>query len=152
MNYKPRAASSSLNRKDEERLMFKPPTHGTIHAPTPKNYPETSNIHSENTDGNSKIKEEFESGSKIRRSNIHKVKKVNKIPLGRKDMNVTSQANRSTSRGKQLTKNRLVYKKDSMKSLNINGKFPTENHIEFPNNSMFLSRNHSYIMNKAKSL
>ena len=128
MNYKPRAASSSLNRKDDERLMFRPPAHATANAPTPKNYTESGNRHSHadetNTDSNSKTKNEFESGSKIRRANLHKVKKVNKIPLGKKDMNPTSQANRSTSRGKQLSaKNRLVYKKDSLKSLNTNGNY-----------------------------
>lgn len=97
MNQKARAASSSLNRK-EDRFMFKPPTHGNINAPTPKIHHD-SNDHRENlaSEITSKIKKEFESGSKIKRSSFQRVNKVNKLPSGKRDINLLSNKNRSSS-------------------------------------------------------
>lgn len=125
MQYKVRAASSSLNRKGEDRFLFRPPTHGPSNIPTPKNRQPGSTTHARDDDIdmdlNSKVKKELDSSSKIKRSSLHRVKRVNKIPLGKRDINSSNNPNRSTSRSKQLSaKNRLVYKKDSMKTLNSN--------------------------------
>lgn len=99
--------------------------------PTPKNRNNIS-IHkqkedSEAIDISAKLKKgyfntnktdkENDSTSKSKRSSLQRVKRVNKIPLGKRDINTINNP-RSTSRTKQLSaKNRLVYKKDSMKTL-----------------------------------
>ena len=47
------------------------------------------------------------------------MKRVNKIPLGKRDLNTNTNVSRSSSRSKQLSaKNRLVYKKDTIKTIN----------------------------------
>lgn len=126
ISQKVRASSSSLNRKSEDKFMFRPPTHSTMHMPTPKGQnhqivpsapsdPSTTDMASKN-----KISKETDSGAKSKRNSLQRIKRVSKIPSGKREgLNV--QGNRSTSRGKQLSaKNRLVYKKDSMKNLNSN--------------------------------
>lgn len=40
-HYKVRAASSSLNRKNDDRFLFRPPMHTTLNAPTPNNREDT---------------------------------------------------------------------------------------------------------------
>jgi hypothetical protein len=130
---KVRAASSSLNRKGEDRFLFRPPTHGTNNMPTPKNRTNLSTHKSKEDsiaiDITTKMKKDYiaksdkesDSNSKAKRSSLQRVKRVNKIPLGKRDINVMNNNSRSTSRSKQLSaKNRLVYKKDSMKALNAN--------------------------------
>lgn len=133
LQHKGRAASSSLNRKGEDRFLFRPPVHGSGHNPTPKNrnheVTSRSKEDSRPVEITTKIKREYlqknekdmETTSKTKRSSLHRVKKVNKIPLGKRDLN-SNNVHRSTSRSKQLSaKNRLVYKKDSRdKVLNPN--------------------------------
>lgn len=98
--FKSRAASGSMNRKEEN-------TATDISAKLKKGY------------FNKNFKE-AESDSNTKRSSLHRVKRVNKIPLGKRDSNIINNP-RSSSRSKQLSaKNRLVYKKDSMKTLNSN--------------------------------
>lgn len=103
MGNKPRVASSSINRKEES-------TPSDISSKLKKGY------------FNKNYKEQ-ESNSNTKRSSLQRVKRVNKIPLGKRDVNIINNP-RSTSRSKQLSaKNRLVYKKDSMRTLNsINSK------------------------------
>lgn len=48
-SYKVRAASSSLNRKNEDRFLFRPPVHTTLNAPTPN----------DREDGNAQPNESF---------------------------------------------------------------------------------------------
>jgi hypothetical protein len=121
VSQKTRAASSSLNRKDEEKYLFRPPTHGNNNMPTPKGKIASDASEKEDMEFTSKMKlgRESESGSKSKFVSLHKIKRVNKIPTGKKEG--VNNYNRSSSRGKQLSaKNRLVYKKDSMKNLNSN--------------------------------
>ena len=127
---KVRAASSSLNRKNEDRFLFRPPFHGSNNMPTPKNNISTHKAKEDSIaiDITSKVKKGYigksenkdgDSNSKTKRTSLQRVKRVNKIPLGKRDINVMNNASRSTSRSKQLSaKNRLVYKKDSMKTIN----------------------------------
>ena len=97
--------------------MFRPPTHG-IAAPTPK-----SNILSEDnvaTEISSRIKRDFESGSKIKRNSQHRIKKVNKVPFDKHEISKKN-AHKLSSRSKQHSvKTRLVYKKDSVKTIASN--------------------------------
>ena len=89
--------------------------------PTPKGRHVNGHSEKEEMEFTSKTKlgRDSESGSKSKRVSLHKIKRVNKIPTGKKE--IVNNYNRSTSRGKQLSaKNRLVYKKDSMKNLNSN--------------------------------
>lgn len=89
--------------------------------PTPKGRHENVPSDKEEMEFTSKMKigKESDSGSKAKRVSLHKIKRVNKIPTGKRE--IVNNYNRSTSRGKQLSaKNRLVYKKDSMKNLNSN--------------------------------
>lgn len=58
----------------------------------------------------SKHEKDMDNSSKVKRTSLQRVKRVNKIPLGKKELGSVN-PNRSTSRGKQLSaKNRLVYK------------------------------------------
>lgn len=128
---KAKAASSSLNRKNEDRFLFRPPFHGTNNMPTPKSNNISTHKSKEDSiaiDITSKVKKGYigkseskdgDSSSKTKRASLQRVKRVNKIPLGKRDINVMNNASRSSSRSKQLSaKNRLVYKKDSMKNIN----------------------------------
>ena len=110
--HKVRAASSSLNRKNEDKFLFRPPTHNIMHAPTPK-YTEVDQKINEDSvtfEISDKVHKGYivkhdkdsDSNSKLKRSSLNRVKRVNKIPLGKRDNNITNQS-RSTSRGKQLT-------------------------------------------------
>lgn len=111
-SYKVRAASSSLNRKNEDKFLFRPPTHAVMHAPTPKYLDSDQNQvdDSATLEISDKIRKGYilkqekdsDSNSKAKRPSLNRVKRVNKIPLGKKDWNIISQS-RSTSRGKQLS-------------------------------------------------
>ena len=76
--YKVRAASSSLNRKGEDGFMFRQPNHRTA-APTPKGV----NLVEDNvaTEISSGAKRDHESGSNAKRTSLHRIKKVNKVPI-----------------------------------------------------------------------
>lgn len=117
-NYKGRAASSSLNKRGEDKFLFRPPTQSTINIPTPKGFIPRN----EEKNGNElrpKFKRDHETGSKIKRLSHSRAKKITKSRLINKDSHHKS--HRLSSRNKQQTgKARLVYKKDSMKTMNSN--------------------------------
>lgn len=92
---KTRVTSNSLNRKNEDRFMFRPPTHAVMHATTSK-YSE-SDQHLADDSGTFEISDkvrkgyvnkhekDVDSSSKAKRPSLNRVKRVNKIPLGKKD-------------------------------------------------------------------
>jgi serine/threonine protein phosphatase PrpC len=115
--YKVRAASSSLNRKGEDGFMFRQPNHRTA-APTPKGV----NLVEDNaaTEISSGVKRDLESGSNAKRTSLHRIKKVNKVPIEKHEISKKN-VHKLSSRGKQHSvKTRLVYKKESMKNIASN--------------------------------
>ena len=74
-SYKVRASSSSLNRKGEDRFLFKPPTHSTLHIPTPKGM---NNTHEEKlaNEISNEIRKDIESGAKIKRTSQSRAKNI----------------------------------------------------------------------------
>jgi serine/threonine protein phosphatase PrpC len=156
--YKVRAASSSLNRKGEDGFMFRPPTHGTA-VPTPKGL-----ILSEDnvaTEISSKVKRDIESGSKVKRTSQHRIKKVNKVPFDKHEISKKN-AHKLSSRSKQHSvKTRLVYKKESLKTIasnNIKNDISNAGDINSTNISKmenkendFMSANNNMKMNRTSS-
>lgn len=93
--------------------MFKPPTHSTLNIPTPKGVDEKIT-----NETRAKVKRDQDAGNKIKRFTHNRVKKVNKISTDKKDP--SHKSHRLSSRNKPGGKARLVYKKDSMKTMNSN--------------------------------
>lgn len=90
------------------------------HIPTPKLKifeEEKISLHGES---GSKRKE-IESGSKSKRISLQRVKKVSRPPFEKRDVLAPKSHNKLSARNKQHSvKTRLVYKKESMKTLNAN--------------------------------